>query len=213
MTTTKNRVSIKQSIIIFIKHRILDRLKRKIKELLFNMSIQYIRYYSKDSSDDEFEESYMNDKVKQNKRLSTIFKRDNKYNYLNSFIKHGIYYIGGDNKIISRNMGNWSGGIFVISDDGSDIYYFHKDWIKDINTFNKQSFIINVVELEYPKDWWLSFCKESDLKEYMKYYEFKKDYKQLEKELSFDKGKHKEEILTRIETIKKFYKNETSNNK
>jgi hypothetical protein len=174
----------------------------KYKQKLLNKCINFEQISKLTFSDNEFCEPYDLNGSQQNKRNSAIFKYKKQYSYLNSFIKNGVFYIGEDNKVVSRNGGTWHGGVFVIKKDGS-IYYLRKDHIKNIEKFNNESFIFNTYELEYPNGWWLSFCSEDTLSEYKKYYNFKKDFLQLEKEINYKNGIHKDIILEKIELIKK----------
>ena len=156
---------------------------------------------------DEFNNNLsLENDIYQNNRNSKVFKKGNKYSYLDSFIRCATWYIGDANEVIKRNGGNWTGGVFVIPEDNSEIYYLQQDWIKDITNFSESSFYINSYELECPKDWWMSFCKESDLKEYLTQYNFEKDYTHFEKELNFKGGIYEVEILTKIELIKQHMK-------
>ena len=154
--------------------------------------------------DDEFGEPYDNDNLRQNKRNSAVFWNTNlnTYSYINSRVKVSKWYIGDDNIIIERDGGSWNGGLFVIPEDNSEMYFLHRDWIKDITKFTTKTFYINSYELECPKDWWLSFCKEVDLKDYFEMYGYEKDYNYMEKEISFKDNKYRIAILEKIELIK-----------
>lgn len=151
--------------------------------------------------DNEFGECY-DINTQQNKRDSGVFKRGDVYNFVDSFIKDSTFYIGEDNIVISRNRGSWSGGVFVISKDNNSIYYIHNDRIKDITKFTATTYHIPIYELEYPNDWWISFCKEEDLIEYAKEYDFDRDFNKIDSELAFKNGQYKDAILLRIDTIR-----------
>ena len=80
---------------------------------------------------------------------------------------------------------------------------FLKDFILDKDNFNFQEFIIDTYDIEYPEGWWISACKESDLKEYSKIYGFKKDYDTYESELDYKGGIYKK---FKNKTLKKVIK-------
>lgn len=157
--------------------------------------------------DDEFGNPYDNDELKQNKRDSRVFKRGDKYSFNDAFIKHGKFYIGEDNIVIEREGGNWSGGLFVVPKDG-DIYYLNNEWIKDITKWSpSKKFYIDSYELEYPKDWWIGLCKEDDLKEFSEYYDFEKNYEEIEKELSYKDNQYRSVIIEKIELVRNYMYN------
>lgn len=150
--------------------------------------------------DDEFRDNGLGSF--QNIRNSKVFKNKNNYSYLDGSVKHGKYYIGEKNEIIERDGGRWSGGCFVIPKE-DDIYYkTGTDFIRNTKSFNGESFIIPTYEIEYSKGWWLSCCKEDDLKEYFEKYYIKKDYEHLNKELNYKGGIYAEEIKTKLRIIK-----------
>jgi hypothetical protein len=154
--------------------------------------------------DDEFSSDLsLGDDIKQNIRNSAVFKEGDKYTFNDSFICSSKYYIGEENKIIERDGGNWSGGIFVFPENNKQaIYYLCKDWIKDITKFTGKPFYIDVYEIEYPKDWWIKCCKESELVKYKEQYDFEPNYDMLEKELSFKNNQYRQEIIERIVLIR-----------
>lgn len=152
-------------------------------------------------SNDEFGEPYCKDDIRQNKRNSKVFKySDGTYSYLDDFIKTEKYYIGESKEIILRDGGNWSGGIYVVPEQGN-IYYINYGKIKDITKFTGKSYYIDTYGIEFPTDWWISLCKESDLKEFLEEYTIEKQYN-FDKELNYKDGIYKQEILERIEIIK-----------
>lgn len=155
--------------------------------------------------DDEFSDklSLPGEDLKQNIRNSAVFKKNSKYTFNDSFICSGKYYVGEKNEIIKRDGGNWSGGVFVIPEDPeTTIYYLNNDWIKDTTKFTGKPFYINVYEIEYPNDWWIKCCKESDLDKYKEQYDFEPNYDMIEKEVSFKDNQYREEIINRIELIR-----------
>ena len=155
--------------------------------------------------DDEFGDnlSISGGDFRQNIRNSAVFKKGDRYTFNDSFICSGKYYIGKENKIIERNGGNWSGGVFVIPESNQQaIYYLNNDWIKDTAKFTGKPFYIDVYEIEYPEGWWIKFCKESDLKEYKEQYDFESNYDMLEKEISFKDNQYRKEIIERIVSIR-----------
>lgn len=78
-----------------------------------------------------------------------------------------------------------------------------KAYIKDTSTWDENKFKINVYDIHYPEGWWISVCKESDLKEFFKYYDIVKDKEALKAEINFEKGIHKEKIQYLIEVARK----------
>lgn len=154
--------------------------------------------------DDEFSDKLsLEHDLSQNIRNTAVFKKGDKYTFNDSFICSGKYYVGEDNKIIERDGGNWFGGVFVIPKNKEEsIYYLNQDWIKDITKFTGKPFYINVYEIEYPKDWWIKCCKESDLEKYKEQYDFEPNYDMIEKELSFKDNKYRLGIVDRIELIR-----------
>ena len=155
--------------------------------------------------DDEFGDnlSISGEDFRQNIRNSAVFKKGDRYTFNDSFICSGKYYIGRGNKIIKRDGGNWSGGVFVIPESNQQaIYYLNNDWIKDTAKFTGKPLYIDVYEIEYPKDWWIKFCKESDLEKYKEQYDFEPNYDMLEKEISFKDNQYRKEIIERIVSIR-----------
>lgn len=154
--------------------------------------------------DDEFSDKLsLGDNMLQNKRNYAVSKKGDKFTFNDSFICSGKYYIGEENKVVERNGGNWSGGVFVIPKNNNEgIYYLNNDWIKDITKFTGKPFYIDVYEIEYPNDWWIKCCKESDLNKYKEEYSFEPNYDKLEKELSFKNNQFRSGIIERIELIR-----------
>lgn len=155
--------------------------------------------------DDEFGDnlSISGGDFRQNIRNSAVFKKGDRYTFNDSFVCSGKYYIGKENKIIERNGGNWSGGVFVIPESNKQaIYYLNNDWIKDTAKFTGKPFYIDVYEIEYPEGWWIKCCKESDLKKYKEQYDFEPNYDMLEKEISFKDNQYRKEIIERIVSIR-----------
>ena len=147
--------------------------------------------------------------IHQNKRCSAVFKCDNGYSYIDAFSFKTKYKIITTEsypilKIIPGNdIIPWSGGLFTIDRQGN-IKYFCKTYIKDINTWNKDKFTLDAYELEYPNDWFISFIKESDLDAMKEVYNISfnsNSNELLKKEIEFQEGKHKDEILNRINVI------------
>lgn len=157
--------------------------------------------------DDEFGCNDMDGNTMQNIRCSSIFKRKDtgEVSYLESFKKRTRYGIKEDGKIDPSDSGvgsMWYGGMVVIPKKEKP-YYLGKDFILDKDNFNFQEFIIDTYDIEYPEGWWISACKESDLKEYSKIYGFKKDYDTYESELDYKGGMYKEKLLELIDVVKK----------
>lgn len=159
--------------------------------------------------DDEFNEPFTYYGTRQNKRYSSVFKnKDGSFNYIYSYNKYSKWKIGEELEIVEGSHTNWSGSCFTIDKDGK-IGYLGRDKIKDIKNWNKQSFQINTYEIEFPKDWWISFVKTEDLKDYLEIYEpIDNDpetaVKMLNKEIyEFKNGIYTEDILKRIQIIKK----------
>lgn len=154
--------------------------------------------------DDEFGDivdSYTGSK--QNKRLSSVFSYpDGSFSYVDDFIKRENWYIGEENIIKERSIKHcYSGWVFVITKD-KQIYQLKRGRIKDINKFIAKPIYVNVYTLEYPKDWWIMFCKEDDLKEYLsRYNPILGNNDSFNKELDFKDGIYKDKILKRIDTI------------
>lgn len=157
-------------------------------------------------NDEEFVKGSFDNDILQNKRDSRIFKYPNgSFSFVDDIIKQESYYIGEDNKIITRNGGCWNGPIYVISDN--EIYKIKNVRIKDINKFKGEKIYVKTFALEYPKDWWMSFCREKDLASFIEQYNFDKDYSDINKELEFKDGIYKDEILKRIATIQEYIVN------
>lgn len=149
----------------------------------------------------EFNKTYLGSS--QNKRDSRVFKHeDGRFSFNDGFIKQEKYYIGKELKIISKNGGCWNGGCFVLKDNGELYYMKATSYIKNTKTFTGKKFYIPVYSIEFPQDWWISICKESDLKDMLEEYEFEISNEMLEKEIGFKNGIYKDEILKRIELIK-----------
>lgn len=152
----------------------------------------------------------------QNQRCSAVFRCDKGYSYVDAFRFKAKYKIISELsttnektescpslKIIAGNDIPWSGGLFTIDKQGN-IKYFSKTYIKDINTWNKDKFTLYTYELEYPNDWFISFVKESDLDAMKEVYNISfnnNSNELLKKEIEFQEGKHKDEILNRINVI------------
>lgn len=153
--------------------------------------------------DDEF--SPIHDSLtnsQQNLRNSAVFKKNDKYSYINSFNKQPVFYIGSEEKVEpSKRNYTINGGTFILKENG-EVIYMNRDYIKDISKFKADIFTIPVYEVEYPKDWWISFCKESDITEYLESYSFEEDKTHFIKEVfDFKDGEYKDEILKRINLI------------
>lgn len=149
-------------------------------------------------NDDEFVSC--SDGIKQNKRDSRVFmNKDGKFNFIDDYICKEKYYIGEQIVVGQRDHGcTFNGGVFVIRENG-DIYHIRKGYIKDIHKFNPEPIYIDVYSIEFPRDWWLSLCKESQLEEYLKNYSIDEDHDTIERELNLKDGKYRSDIINRIE--------------
>lgn len=159
--------------------------------------------------DDEFGEPYCLEGIRQNKRNSGVFMdKDGRFYYVDDFICREKFYIGENNIIELRQRGAYNGGVFVLCENG-DIYNVRKGYIKDIEKFNPESIYIDVYSIEYPKDWWIKVCKESELNEYLKRYLIEKNFDIIEKELDYKNGQYRNEIIQKIECVGKHMYNES----
>lgn len=178
---------------------------------MFNKLVKFKPLTKLTMDDSEFgEPSFPDDTIRQNKRDGSIFKQTNGvYSYIDAILSEGVWYIGDENKVIKSNSGSWSGGMYVIKKDGT-MYYARKSYIKDISKFDHQKFTIPTYNIEYPNGWHTSLCRESDLKEFFKYYDFEvKDFDEIENDLKFKDGIYRDEILSRIDTVKRHMKIKT----
>ena len=159
-----------------------------IEKLMLFKPLSKLRF-----TDDEFTKCC--DDMYQNKRDSRIFKYENgeiAFNYALSK-KHGVKLSYDDlNKTICKfdaYTGKWCGPLIVIPKSGKP-YLVSNIRVNDLSKFDRQEFTVNAIEIEYPKDWWMSVCRESELEEFSKIYKFDKDYEHAEKEINYKDGKY-----------------------
>lgn len=149
--------------------------------------------------DDEFFEPHSEDGCRQNKRNSGVFMyKDGRFRFVDDFICREKYYVGENNVVKNSDAGSYCGGVFAIREDGT-IYNVRRGFIKDVKKFNPEPIYINVYAIEYPKDWWIKVCKESEFDKYFKNYDIEENFGIIEKELNYKDGKYRDEIISRIE--------------
>ena len=154
--------------------------------------------------DDEFNLVDEEEGIWQNKRLSSVFKySDGTYSYTDGILYMEKYYVGYDAVVVERDCGSFTGGIFVLYPDGH-IKCFSNAKIKDITKFNQEPLYIDSYAIEYPKDWWISLCNEDSINKIKEKYFFEiESPDRIKKEINFENGVHRSEILKRIETVGK----------
>lgn len=142
------------------------------------------------------------DGVRQNKRNSAVFTRpDGTFSYSDGFSKKSSYkYYDG---VWSEGSGlTWSGSVFVVRDDGTFYTIGGTSIIKDLENFKGTKYTIPMYEIECPKDWWLSFVKESDMKEFLTEYNVLEIESNFNQEVyDFKGGIYTKEILGAIESM------------
>lgn len=154
-------------------------------------------------NDDEFN-LISNDGIWQNKRLSSVFKySDGTYSYIDWIVSIEKYYVGDDNVVTERDAICSCVPAFVLYPDGH-IKCFSNARIKDVTKFNQEPLYIDSYAIEYPKDWWISLCNEDSINKIKEEYFFEIELPdRIEKEINFENGVHRVEILKRIETVGK----------
>ena len=159
--------------------------------------------------DDEFNEPFCLDGTRQNKRNSGVFMdKDGRFSFVDDFVCREKYYIGENNIIEVRERGAYTGGVFVICENG-DIYNVRKGFIKDVQKFKPESIYIDVYSIEYPKDWWIKVCKESDLDKYLERYSIEKNFDIIQEELNYKNGQYRNDIIKKIECAGKHMYNQS----
>lgn len=153
---------------------------------------------------DEFNLVSEEEGIWQNKRLSSVFKwADGTYSYINGVVSSEKHYIGDDNVVTEIDTEIDYVPEFVLYPDGH-IKCFSNDRIKDITKFNQKTLHIDSYVIEYPKDWWISLCNEDSINKIKEEYFFEiESPDRIEKEINFENGVHRAEILKRIETVGK----------
>lgn len=137
---------------------------------------------------------------RQNKRNSAVFLKDNKLTYIDGFSKQSAYKYY-DGKWSDGSEITWSGSVFVVRDNGSIYKIAGTVGIKNKETFTGKSFIIPYYEIECPKDWWIGFVKESDMKECLEEYDVIILENNIKDEISFKDGLYEKEIITAINSM------------
>ena len=154
--------------------------------------------------DDEFNLVDEKEGIWQNKRLSSVFKySDGTYSYIYGIVSREINYVGDDNVVTERDSEISSVPAFVLYPDGH-IKCFSNARIKDVTKFNQEPLYIDSYAIEYPKDWWISLCNEASINKIKEKYFFEiESPDRIEKEINFENGVHRSEILKRVETVGK----------
>ncbi|MGL5731868.1 MAG: hypothetical protein ACRCX5_12215 [Bacteroidales bacterium] len=165
-------------------------------------------------NDNEFGEPFDLDRTRQNKRNSKFFlKPDGKVQFLNGlhFLQsHTCYVYDNKEKPFFEKNDNpiaWSGGAFVLMNDGST-KQIKRCLLKDKSNYSKE-FNIESFDIEYPKDCWIRFTTEDRIKEAREYYDIplKDATEYFNKEVyGYKEGKYLDEILKRIELLKEYIK-------
>jgi len=153
--------------------------------------------------DDEFSPADINmGTSRQNKRNSSVFLKDNGViTYLDGFIKQSAYHFFEGVWEDGTNT-TWHGSTYVMPEDGSPIYRINGSAvIKDKKKFSGKSYYIPTYEIECPKGWWLSFVKESDLKEFLEEYDVQRIENTIEEEFNFKGGIYRQSIYGAIDSM------------
>lgn len=159
-----------------------------IEKLMLFRPLSNLRF-----TDDEFSKCY--DDTYQNNRDSRVFKRENgEISFNDALSKRHRVKLSYDSvkKTICNSgtyTGQWSGPVIVIPKKGKP-YLISNIRVGDLNIFDRQEFIINAIEIEYPKDWWMSVCREDQLDEFSKIYKFDKDHEYVDREINYKDGKY-----------------------
>lgn len=150
--------------------------------------------------DDEFMEPYSGGN-RQSRRDSSVFlDKNGTITYLNGFIKKSEHkYYKGIWSIGSKTT--WNGSAYIVKDDGSIYRAKGSVIIKNKESFSGKTFYIPTYEIECPTDWWISFVKESDLKELIEEYDLYIIDSNLEFELNYKNGIYRNEILFGIKSM------------
>lgn len=153
--------------------------------------------------DDEFGKADLLHHTLQNKRKSSIFKEsDGSITYLYGMTKHGMYYIGDENKVTVRDSPcRFHGKIFVVRSDKSIYQVDCSVKLKHLPTTDFKTFDIPIYEIEYPNGWWIGLTKESELDKVKEVYDIIESNSSFEEELNFKDGKYRDEILARVNTV------------
>lgn len=154
--------------------------------------------------DDEFNLVSEKEGIWQNNRLSSVFKySDGTYSYIDGIVSKEINYVGNDNVVTVRDSEISSVPALVLYPDGH-IKCFSNARIKDVTKFNQKQLYVDTYVIEYPNDWWISLCSEDTINRIKEKYFFETESPdRIEKEINFENGVHRSEILKRIETVGK----------
>lgn len=139
----------------------------------------------------------------QNNRKSSVFKESNgDITYIDGMSKHGVFYVGEENKVIERiNSYTTSGTMFIVRPDKSIYEIRSSVKLKTLNIVDFKHFDIPVYEIEYPRDWWIGLAKESELDKVKEVYDLIETKNRFEEELNWKDGKYRAEIEARVATI------------